>query len=388
MLIKAAVLVLLAPGLLREPVGQGGWQKQTDPVRRRVASLLAGAPVSAGNVTVVPLFARVPSEAGHGRPVELAWDVGGIAGRVVSDGGRLYLRVINPTERAVFVPAGAVFAVGGLEVFVERDAMVPPDFAALFPARANAVPDGDLDRDFRWRGILPPAATGVLLHGAVPFAQATVSRWRLHGGAATYAGVLRSPGVVRKQDALERKCRWLADATGGTAVGAVFLIGDRPVAAHVFRTHALFLASLPDLLRGVAVQAREWEIRAGGPQAVAGGLSRRSAHGRAVAFLRRVIGVTGSWTESYGAGFEVIVRSAPQTVVGHAVVDHRRSVLHAAYYVLGEYWPGAGQRRRTNPTPPGPPPDDGKSEDAPGVVARKPRPSIAEKRELERKGNR
>ncbi len=386
MLIQAAVLVLLAPGLLREPVGQGGWWKQTDPVSRRVASLLAGAPVDAGRVTVVPLFARVPSEAGHGRPVELAWDVGGIAGRVLHDGGRLYLRVINPTERAIFVPAGAVFAVGGFEVFVERDALVPPDFAALFPARASAVPDGDLDRDFRWRGILPPAATGVLLHGAIPFAQATVARWRLHGGAATYAAVLRSPGVVRKQDALERKCRRLADAAGGTAVGAVFLIGDRPVAAHVFRTHALFMAALPDLLHGVAVQAREWEVRAGGPQALGQGLSRRSAHGRAVAFLRRAIGVTGSWTESYGAGFEVIVRSAPQTVLGHAVVDPRRSVLHAAYYVLGEYWPGAA-RRPTRPNPPRPP-DDGKSEDSPGAVARKPRPSIAEKRELERKGNR
>lgn len=388
MLAKVAALVLLAPGLVREPIGQGGWHKQTDPVSRRVASLLAGAPVEAGNVTVVPLFARVPSEAGHGRPVELAWDVGGIAGRVVTDGGRRYLRVINPTERALFVPAGAVFAVGALEVFVERDAMVPPDFAALFPARVGAGAVDDSDRDFRWCGILPPAATGVLLHGAVPYQQATVARWRLHGGATTYSAVLRSTGVVRKQDALERKCRRLSDAAAGTAVGAVFLIAERPVTAHVFRTHALFLAALPDLLHGVAVQAREWEVRAGGPQALARDVSRRSAHGRAVAFLRQAIRAKGSWTESYGAGFEVIVRSPPQTVVGHAVVDHRRSVLHVAYYVLGEYWPGVPQQPRTGPTPPGPPPDDGKSETAPGVVARKPRPSIAEKREQTRKGNR
>jgi hypothetical protein len=386
MLAKAAVLFLLAPGLLREPIGQGAWHKQTDPVRHRVASLLAGAPVSAASVTVVPLFARVPSEAGHGQPVELAWEVGGIAGRVVSDGGRQYLRIINPTDRAIFVPAGAVFAVGGLEVFVERDAMVPPDFAALFPARANAAPDAAAGRDFRWRGILPPAATGVLLHGGASFPQATVQRWRLHGGAATYAAVLRSHGVVRKHDALERKCRTLADAAGGTAVGAVFLIANRPVSAHVFRTHALFLAALPDLLGGVAAQAREWEIRAGGAKALAGEMSSRSAHGRAVAFLRRAMQVKGDWTESYGSGFEVIVRSAPQTVVGHAVVDHRRTVLHAAYYVLGEYWPGAAQRPRTNPNPPGTPPDDGKSEEAPGVVARKPRPSISERREQDRKG--
>ncbi|MHC4134545.1 MAG: ARPP-1 family domain-containing protein [Planctomycetota bacterium] len=388
MLAKAAVLVLLAPALLREPIGQGAWHKETDPVRRRVASLLAGTPVGAESVTVVPLFARVPSEAGHGRPPELAWNAGGIAGRVVHDDGRQYLRVINPTDRAVFVPAGAVFAVGGLEVFVERDAMVPPDFAALFPARANAVAENDVDRDFRWRGILPPAATGVLLHGGVSFQQATVNRWRLHGGAVSYATVLRSHGVSRKHDALERKCARLADAAGGTAVGAVFLIANRPVSAHVFRTHALFLAALPDLLHSVAVQAREWEIRAGGAKVLAQGTSPGSAHGRAVAFLRQAIKVKGDWTESYGSGFEVISRSAPQTVLGHAVVDHRHTVLHAAYYVLGEYWPGAAQRPRTNPTPPGPPPDDGKSENAPGVVARKPRPSISEKREQDRKGNR
>jgi hypothetical protein len=55
--------------------------------------------------------------------------------------------------------------------------------------------------------------------------------------------------------------------------------------------------------------------------------------------------------------------------------------------VLGEYWPGAAARPRPNPRP-GPPPDDGKSETAPGVVKRKPRPSMGEKREQDRKGNR
>ena len=387
MLAKVAVLVLLAPALLREPIGQGAWRKGTDPVRRRVASLLAGTPVGVEGVTVVPLFARVPSEAGHGRPVDLAWDAGGIAGRVVRDDGRLYLRVINPTDRAVFVPAGAVFAVAGLEVFVERDAMVPPDFAALFPARASAVTGDDVDKDFRWCGILPPAATGVLLHGGIPFQPATVNRWRLYGGAVTYAAVLRSHGVTKKHNALERKCARLADAAGGTAVGAVFLIANRPVSAHVFLTHSLFLTALPDLLRGVAAQAREWEMRAGGAKALAEATSRGSAHGRALAFLRQAIRAKGEWTESYGSGFEILSRSAPQTAMGHAIVDHRRTVLHAAYYVLGEYWPGA-PRRRANPNPPGPPPDDGKPETAPGVIARKPRPSLSEKREQERKGNR
>jgi hypothetical protein len=373
--VTAALLLLLAPGLLREPIGQGAWRKQTDPVRHRVASLLAGAPVRAGGVSVVPLFARVPSEAGHGRPAELAWDGGGIAGRVVCDHGRIYLRIINPTDRAIFVPAGAVFAMGGREVFVERDALVPPEFAALFPARASAVVPGDAERDFRWRGILPPASTGVLLHGGIAFQLATVNRWPLQGGALTYAGVLRSPAVLRKRDTLERKCLRLADAAGGTAVGAVFLIANRPVAAHVFRSHVLFLAALPDLLAGVATQAREWEIVAGGAKALAQRASAASETGRAVAFLRRAIRVQGLWTESYGAGFEVVVHSAPQTVVGHAVVDHRHEVLHAAYYVLGAYWPGAAARPR--PNPPGPPPDGGKSE-APGSV--NPRPTAAELR--------
>jgi hypothetical protein len=382
--VKMALLVLLAPAVLREPIGQGAWRKQTDPVQRRVASLLAGAPIATASVAIVPLFARVPSEAGHGKPVELAWDVGGIAGRVVHDDGRQYLRVINPTERAIYVPAGAVFAVGGAEVYIERDAMVPPDFAALFPARASAV----ADRDFRWRGILPPAATGVLLHGGPAFQRATLDRWRLHGGATSYAAVLRSPKVLRKRDDLERKCARLADAAGGTAVGAVFLIADRPVAAHVFRTHTLFLAALPDLIHGVAVQAREWEIRAGGASALAREMALGSAHGRAVAFLREAMKAKGDWTESYGSGFEVLSRSARQTAVGHAVVDHRHTVLHAAYYVLGEYWPGAAQRPGQRPRPPGTPPDSGKSESAPGVVARKPRPSLSEKREAERKGQR
>ncbi|MHC4549691.1 MAG: ARPP-1 family domain-containing protein [Planctomycetota bacterium] len=380
-MVSHALLLLLALLFLGEPIGQGDWEKKRDPVQRRVASLLAGTPIESDSVAVVPLFARVPSEAGHGRPPALAWESGSVAGRVVYDDARFFLRVVNPLDRAVFVPAGAVFHIDGREVYIERDAVVPASFAALFPARPNARAGPPKEgRDFRWRGILPPAATGALLHGGASFERVATETWPLHNGALTYLRVLTSPGVAKQGDALEHRCARLADEAGGTAVGAVFLVANRPVAAHVFCTHDLFLAALPDLLHGVAVQAREWELRAGGGKALRVGAAPGPARGRAVAFLRRLLDTAGEWRESYGAGFEVVIRSAPEKVVGHAVVDHRRAVLHAAYYALGRHWPGAAAQR---PKPGRP--DDGGSETPPGVVDRKPRPSLSERRERDRK---
>ena len=196
----AALLILLAPEA-RQPVGQGQWQTQRDPVARRVASLLAGVPLRFRYVTVVPLHARVPSEAGHGRAGTPTVLGEGIVGHSVWDSSHGYLRVVNPNSRLLLVTAGAVFARSNREFYVKRDGLVSAHFATLFPAFGL----GDVVAA-KPAGILPPLATGILLHGGVDLTRAVTGRWARHYGQERYTAVLRSNPVVEMARGLSRSC--------------------------------------------------------------------------------------------------------------------------------------------------------------------------------------
>ncbi|MHC4341837.1 MAG: hypothetical protein ACYSX0_16690 [Planctomycetota bacterium] len=385
----ATLLLLAAPFSTREPVGQGAWDKETEPVARRVSSVLAGAPIRRGFLTVVPLHARVPSEA---RMAEGGPGFAGpsLEGGEVSKGKHGYLRLRNEGPRPLLVLAGSVF-VGpdAREVFLARDGVVPAGFAALFPARVNdAFPSARAERDMECLGMLPPLATGLLLHGQERFKAAVLQRWVQVLREESYVELARSSGAASLWQAMRSHCRPLASDSNSTAVGAVFLLGGRPVAAHLFATHRLFAKALPDLLMGFAIQARDLHLRYGPTPATAyAQLSKVAAsadeQAKAVNWLRGLIAARGRQSESYGEGSEQLILSDKSRTVGHAVLDHRRVVIHLGYYALGSHWPGARPNGDLPPRPgrPGP----GGSEASPGEIDRKARPSLAEARQRARR---
>jgi hypothetical protein len=371
-------LLLAAPVVVRDPVGQGAWERNPDPVFRRVSSLLAGTPVESALVTIVPLYARMPSEAGHGiaGPV---WLPRTLEGKLLVDGGKMFLRIWNPEERSVFVPAGAVFRTGKFEAIAARDAVVPAEFAALLPVTVQGRGvDGSV---WKPEGVATPLAAAALLHGGVDFRTVLAGWGRL--GEPSFFALQQRPDIHRRYLKLDKGVEPVSAAYADTAVGAVFLIAGRPVAAHVFATHELYRGALPDLLRGLAVQAQE-VVQFDRDAAMA---EPFDARGRAVAFLRNAIRVRGARGESYGEGFETISLDEADAVVGHAIIDHSHVVQHAAYLVLGAYWPNrnrGGQAGGRGGVPPRPP-SGGGSETPPGVVDRKARPSLAESRQRARR---
>ena len=138
-----ALVLLLAP-LAREPVGLSGWEKHRDPVRRRVESLLAGAiDILKRHGAVGPRpnpivrIDRVPSEASHGDEPVPQWAGFELRGEETSADGQVFARVRNRTGQAIFVCAGTYFRSGRRELHLERDGIVPANFAALFPTRTN-----------------------------------------------------------------------------------------------------------------------------------------------------------------------------------------------------------------------------------------------------------
>jgi len=372
-----ALVLLLAPIVVREPLGDSDWERLTDPLERRVASLLAGEPVVVGIVTVVPLYARVPSEAGHGRPATIFVPVDELAARFVVDDGGIYLRVSNPTDRAMLVTAGTIFARGPHELVVARDAVIPPQFAALVPARPYAASPPEGDVEFRRAGLLSPGTLGSLLLHHAAFEAAKI-QWRELRKEENFVPVFGHSAVRSRRMALQGRVKRLRTEFGSTAVGAVLLVGERPVAAHVFATHDLFIAALPDLLQGLAVAARDEEIFGSKAFALRRQAVESDAKGRAIAWLRHVARAPEAWRESYGAGFETVVVRESVWTIGHAVVDQRRALVHAGFYVP-DVWPQA----LAGAPPPGQPPDlppVNPDEEPPGFRERRARPTLEDQR--------
>jgi hypothetical protein len=379
-----ALVILLAP-LAREPVGLSGWQKHRDPVQRRVESLLAGEPLRSGMVSIVPLFARVPSEARHGEEPVPRWAGFELRGEEITADGQVFSRIRNRTKQAVFVCAGTYLRSGRRELHLTRDGIVPAEFAALFPARTNhqTVAADHEEWGFRVKGVLPPLATGLLLHRRDRKAEVVLEPWLRRFQAPGFGEIDSHAHVIKTFKQLRRASASMLDAKHVTMVGAVFLVAGEVVGAHAFSTRGMFVESLFPLLRGLSIQAATRDLGVG---RIGSDRWRRlrtlnvmtDSRARAVAFLRGVAQAESRWGESYGEGFEVLIQAAEQRSVGHAVVDHRRRVVHLAYYALGAAFNDgpAGTVLR----PPVGRPNQGGSEAPPGQIDRKARPSLEEAR--------
>lgn len=366
----AALLLVLAPPVAREPVGGFDFDRLEDPLERRVASLLAGDPVVLGAAAIVPLHARVPSEAGHGSQATVLWADDRLVGRFLLEDGEGYLRVVNPSADTLLLAAGTVFARGGVEVAVARDVVIPGDFAALVPAAAlrQAAPEADLVR----AGRLPARVTGSLLAG-LPAFQGALAGARAVRGEDLLVPALRSGPVQSRHAALLAAAAREMEGPAGTVVGAVFLVGGRPVEAHVFPRHDLFMAALPDLLLSLALSARDEELRNGRPQPGAPAFDGR---GRALGWLRALLRAKTQWSESYGAGFETLSAVASPMASVHAVIDQKGALVHAGFYAaVGIPAANGGGTPLPPPEPPSNP-----DETPTGFRERRPRPTVEDQR--------
>ncbi|HEX5136714.1 MAG TPA: hypothetical protein VFY93_07065 [Planctomycetota bacterium] len=370
------LLLVLAPPVAREPVGGSDLGQTTDPLERRVASLLAGEPIRVGAVSIVPLHARVPSEAGRGSPATILWADNRLVARFLEEDGESYLRVVNPSPDTILLAAGTVFARGNAEVAVARDVVIPGDFAAIVPAAAlrAAGPATDLVRI----GRIPPRATGSLLAGLPAFrgALAGISALR---GENLLVTALKSGPVQARRNALANACVPEMEGAWGTAVGAIFLVADRPVSAHVFARHDVFMAALQDLLLGVSLEAREEEARRGRAQP---GEAPVDVRGRALGWLRALLRADVSWSESYGEGFETLAASPTRSAVVHAVVDGQGVLVHAGFH--GAVPIPLAVKAGGPPIPPPDPP--GNPDETPGFQ-RRARPTVADQRRAETNPN-
>ena len=305
-------------------------------------------------------------EAGHASNGGPIWLHPSRAANEVSERSRTYLRVKNTRARPMLVPAGAVFTGAGREVTVARDAIVSAEFAALLTAQTHAQGSGARDGGVRrFAGVLPPGLAGLAI-------------WGTTRGTFRYAEARKEKSVRGLFEGLEQACHELPTAHGRTAVGAVFLVGARPVAAHVFSSNDLFAQAMSDLLRSLAISARHAQLSLAEPCLLR--RARKSdARGLAIAYLRGSLRVESSRRESSGEGFEVLLRDAGARfvghVVGHAVLDRRGTVVHLGLYSL----PAGARSNERDPT------GEGGSAPTPREVDRKPRPSPAELRQRERK---
>lgn len=376
----AALLLLLAP-MLREPVGRGMPGEEADPLRLRIATLLVGEPVTRGLVTVVPLHARKPSEAARGGGVR--WAPGGLRAQAVKD-RRFYLRVTNDGKEPVFLPAGALFQQGPCGYRVQRDAVIPPGFAALLPMETPPLIGGDqVTKDpAEYAGLLPGAIVASWFHEA----QVDVA---VFGDGSSVMDARANGRSTRALQALLAGVGGMPPSLEETLVGVVLLVAGRIESAHLCGSHELLQGMLPDLLRTAVMREQQVAALSEEPW---GSIQRRAlevpAQALVLARLRALLDAEATWSESWGEGHEVNVVVRRERAVGHGIVSHDLDLIHAAFYWLHENW-----REPINPNRPGWRPPSGPggtpgrpgSETAPGEVDRKPRPSLEEERQRERR---
>jgi hypothetical protein len=273
----------------------------------------------------------------------------------------------------VFLAAGTVFAGGGVEAAAARDAVIPPEYAALVPAAALRGGGG---ADLEPAGALPPHATAALVAGLpafLPEMRSFVLR-----GDDRYTALMASGPVRARRDALMALVKPMTGGFGGTMVGAVLVVGDRPVAVRIFARHDLFLEALPDMILGFAVAVRDEQL--GAPDA--SHIAPVEARSRALGWLRAVVRTRGAWTESYGAGFETVFTTAMPSAAVHAIADHQHSLVHAGFYSIRE----SPQAQLGEPSVPPPPPDT-PDETPTGFRERRPRPTVEDERRSDQNPN-
>ncbi len=371
MQVLAAFLVLLAPEW-RVPIQDGPPQETDDPVLRRLATLMTGQGARAGQVGLVPLYARVPSEARRG-PGEPIWGASWQPGLLVADGSAHYLRIQNPSDVPRLVPAGCRFGSDDRPLWIAHDLLIPPRFACLVPVSGFAREAGDACAP----GILAAPSIAGRLRKPI---ESLGSLGQSVGGIAALASVASGTSLGPSTKRLHGAAAAPVEAFGGTATGIVLLLGDEVVAVHLFASHDLLLAALPDLLRSAAAEERLAQMRgaAPAPPRDSNPGAADAAPRLALPILRRLLAMRGDWQESFGEGFEVLYPPSADGFSGAGVVTAERRLVHAAFYRT------VAQARQGGGGAPVPPQDPG-SEEAPGVVDRKPRPTLEEERQRERR---
>jgi len=372
-------ILLAAPVFAREPVGHGEWDRLPDPVHQRLSSLLVGDPLRNYGITIVPIHARVPSEAGHGR-TDLPRLVGKkVVARPLFEDGRWFLRVVNDGEDAVFLPAGLCLARAKDEFYLARDTVIKGEFAAIVPGvRLGLDENEDEDENMAALGFITPELVASI---AGPIGARHVN-WTSYVAENFRTATERSINAQRST-VLVKAAATLLDGDDATIVGAAFFIGATPVAAHVFADTRTFLAALPGLLQGVALQEVRW-ARFSTKQALVHAARQLDGRARTLGILRRIVALRGASKESHSAGTEVLYVDA-RDGFAQALLSEKGEPLHIAYYRGGVPQKGAPARPAAGggpPAPPAPPndPNGPKREKSNGEMQRTARPTAEEER--------
>ena len=360
-----------------------------DPARKALQRLLDGVQfghaVATGPTYLVPAYRGGPA-AGAGIADPLSAPAVLRAEEVV-EGDSLFLRVRNPGPVAIVLPAGAVFGSGAREVALKRGVVVPREFAVLVPARALRGESTHEQQEFV--GQLPPRGAAALFdQDPAKGVLAARLEWEQSWGVRSVAALASIKGVGGARARLAALWSMLPQSVLDSACGVVVLYKAKVQAFYVCRSPRLFRQVLPSLLDGIAVNTAAIEKRAKSDAVWLWGPDL--ARSRAAAFRRLVEQAPAALVEAFGAGFELEVRDPPAGVAGQVLLDEARRGLLGTFFNVTKHQPkaagkpgrggaggGAGNGQPPPPTPP--------AESSPMQVDRKPRPSIGERRQRDRK---
>ncbi len=378
--------ILLAPLVTREPVGLNEWHRAADPVHRRIGSLLVGTPIDFDAITVVPLHARVPSEAGHARTdLPLVATGLGLAAKPMFEDGRWYLRLINDNERPVFLASGTCVASAGVEYVLTRDVVVRAKFAAITPIVKQIDGAPRNDEHVEVLGVLPPELVAPL-SGTMA---ATTIYWQAYGEVSLRRALSRARSRARFVALQRAVAAEIGKAGQETTVGIAIFMAGVPIAAHVYLDRNTLLKSLDSILAATALQDIRWR-RVG----VAKDFRKRAhaldARAATLRLMRQVLYTTGERAELAGEGSHTRYIH-PNVGYYDALVTESQEVLHVAYRRGGLRPTNAGGTSRRGPNgspapPPGPGPTPNRpNEESNGERARRARPTKEDERLNERR---
>ena len=331
-----------------------------DPVVRRLSSLLAGAPLRHGHLSIVPLHARRPSEARAGEHALPQWRPEAIDAQRIADG---VLRLRHDLAGAVLIVPGMFFRSPSLEARLLHPEVIAADAPLHVVARTRGLgrlrgsADRSHDRSVRnsdgaarvERGLLHAEEIGRALGNAdaagwdAPTPRGlTDARPSFRTVAAAMARRLQSHGLR----AHGLRAHGLRARGGGTVVGCVVLVAGQPVAAHCFASQRLFADAWPDLL-SAAIRTSYQGFARGVPGAYLKAGARRAAdRGRAVEILRRVIDLDARRVEVPGGGHRWEVGDEQVGFVGRGLVDRHGRVLYVGIFGVARAAAGPTANRK------------------------------------------
>lgn len=377
-LLVLALAVLPAAGQAADPARKA--------LRRLLDGVLFGHAVATGPTLLVPAYRSGPAGGAGiaGGPFSVP---AVLRAEEVVQGDSLFLRVRNPGPVAIVLPAGAVFGSGSREVALKRGVVVPGEFSVLVPAHALHGTSTGEEQEFV--GQLPPRGACALFDRDPAQGLAVACNdWRQSWGVGDVAALASVEGVRGARARLAALWSTLPKSVLDSACGVVVLYEAKVQAFYVCRSPRLFRQMLPSLLGGIAVNTAAREKRAKGDAVWLWGPDL--ARSRAEAFRRLVERAPAALVESFGAGFELEVRDPPAGVAGQVLLDEGLRGLLGTFFSITKHLPkaagkagrggGVGGSGNGQPQPPVPP-----TESSPLQVDRKPRPSLAEGRQRDRK---